>query len=271
MRLNVVSDVHGNAEALARAGDGADALLVLGDLIDFVDYHDHSAGILGRVFGAEKVRRFAELRAAGRSAELRGYSRTLWATLADPVAVIDEAVREQYARMFAVLPAPTYAIPGNVDVPALWDDFAREGLVFCDGRVVELAGVRIGMVGGGLLPPGFPLPGTGVGGGPAQVRAWRPYLRTDQDFGAATAALAGVDLLASHIPPALPELCYDVVARRFELGSRHLVEVIDRDRPALALFGHVHQPLAPRLRRGRTECENVGHFQRTGRPHVVRC
>ena len=27
MRVHVVSDVHGNAEALRRAGDGADALL----------------------------------------------------------------------------------------------------------------------------------------------------------------------------------------------------------------------------------------------------
>ena len=34
VRLHVVSDVHGNGEAPRRAGDGADALLVLGDLID---------------------------------------------------------------------------------------------------------------------------------------------------------------------------------------------------------------------------------------------
>ena len=32
MRVHVVSDVHGAADALARAGDGADALVVLGDL-----------------------------------------------------------------------------------------------------------------------------------------------------------------------------------------------------------------------------------------------
>jgi len=35
------------------------------------------------------------------------------------------------------------------------------------------------------------------------------------------------------------------------------------------LFGHVHQPLAPRLRLGRTECVNAGHFQRTERPYVL--
>ncbi|HEY2699933.1 MAG TPA: metallophosphoesterase, partial [Pseudonocardiaceae bacterium] len=28
MRVSVVSDVHGNADALARAGDGVDAVLV---------------------------------------------------------------------------------------------------------------------------------------------------------------------------------------------------------------------------------------------------
>ncbi|MDT7715221.1 MAG: hypothetical protein QOH09_1213, partial [Pseudonocardiales bacterium] len=55
MRVHVVSDVHGNVDALARAGAGADALLVLGDLIDFVNYHDPSAGILGSVFGSAAV------------------------------------------------------------------------------------------------------------------------------------------------------------------------------------------------------------------------
>ena len=70
MRVHVVSDVHGNAEALRRAGDGADALLVLGDLVDFVDYHDPAGGILGRVLGPEVSARFGQLRASGRPGEL---------------------------------------------------------------------------------------------------------------------------------------------------------------------------------------------------------
>jgi hypothetical protein len=36
------------------------------------------------------------------------------------------------------------------------------------------------------------------------------------------------------------------------------------------VFGHVHQPLASRMRLGYTECANVGHFQRTQRPYVLR-
>jgi Icc-related predicted phosphoesterase len=79
-----------------------------------------------------------------------------------------------------------------------------------------------------------------------------------------------VDMLCSHIPPAVPELLYDVQARRPELGSEQLLRVIYRDRPRIAVFGHVHQPLAPRVRVGRTECINVGHFQRTGSPHELR-
>ena len=75
MRVHVVSDVHGNADALRRAGDGADALVVLGDLVDFVDYHDPAAGILGRVLGPEVSARFGRLRADGRPGELVAYVR----------------------------------------------------------------------------------------------------------------------------------------------------------------------------------------------------
>ncbi len=58
MRVHVVSDVHGNADALARAGDGADALICLGDLVLFLDYADHARGILAELFGAETADRF---------------------------------------------------------------------------------------------------------------------------------------------------------------------------------------------------------------------
>jgi Icc-related predicted phosphoesterase len=81
--------------------------------------------------------------------------------------------------------------------------------------------------------------------------------------------LGTVDVLCSHVPPAVPELAYDVVARRPEASSAALLEVVRRDRPR-ALFGHVHQPIAARVRVGRTECVNVGHFGRTGVPHVLR-
>ena len=54
-----------------------------------------------------------------------------------------------------------------------------------------------------------------------------------------------------------------------ERGSEALLEAVRQTQPRYVLFGHVHQPLAARLRIGRTECINVGHFRATGRPYVL--
>jgi Icc-related predicted phosphoesterase len=261
VRIHVVSDVHGNVDALARAGAGADALLVLGDLIDFVDYHDHSAGILGRVFGPAAVHRYAQLRSGGARGEMVAFVRELWTRLENPRQVVREAVADQYERLFAVLPTPTYATPGNVDLPELWPYFAHSGVHVLDGQTAEIGGLRWGFVGGAVLPAGVVN---------RTSTPFSPYLRTPREYGAAVAALGRVDVMCSHIPPAVPELLYDVHARRPEIGSEHLLDLIRRDRPRAALFGHVHQPLARRVRVGRTECLNVGHFRRTGTPHVLR-
>ena len=260
MRVHVVVDVHGNSEALARAGDGADALLVLGDLIDFVDYHNYSGGILGRIFGPDAVAQFARLRTLGRPNELAGYARSLWATLGDPRQVLEDAVREQYCRLFNALPEPSYLTPGNVDLPHLWPEFLRPGVQMLDGEVTMIGGLRVGFVGGLPLPPGI----EPISGGP-----WRPYVRVGSEYDAVCSALHTVDVLCSHVPPQVPELAYDVVSRRAEVSSAALLEVINRDRPRAAFFGHVHQPLAARARIGGTECVNAGHFNRTERPYVL--
>jgi Icc-related predicted phosphoesterase len=252
VRVHVVSDVHGNVDALANAGDGADALLCLGDLLLFIDYADHSRGIMGELFGAEAVRRYIELRTARRFDEARLWSRSLWGQLADAGRHLQRAVRDQYARLFAAFPTPTYATYGNVDLPALWPEFAREGVTVLDGAAVELGGWRFGFVGGGL---------------PTPMRT--PNEISAADYAAKVAAVGEVDVLCCHIPPALPELTYDVVARRFERGSEAVLDAIADHRPRYVLFGHVHQPLQHRTRIGRTECINVGHFRGTGRPFVL--
>lgn len=260
MRVHVVSDIHGNVEDLKRAGDGADALVVLGDLIDFVDYHDHGKGILGTVFGAEKVARFAELRRTAPGPEVGAYARSLWASLPNPAQVVEEAVREQYSELFSAMTAPTYATAGNVDAPQLWPEFAGHGIHLLDGETADIGGLRFGFVGGALLPPGATL---------RRNAPWVPYLRPEEEFDAALEALGPVDAVCTHIPPAVPELVYDVVARRPEHGSAGLLTRIRRQAPRWSLFGHVHQPLAPRVRIANTECVNAGHFKRTGRPYVL--
>jgi Predicted phosphoesterases, related to the Icc protein len=234
---------------------------VLGDLIDFVDYVDHGGGILGALFGAEKVRTFARLRQQADRDAMVAYSRSLWNSLSDPAAAVDQAIREQYEVLFAAMTVPTFATPGNVDAPALWPEFAGGHVQVLDGEVAKIGGLRFGFVGGAILPEGVR---------PRRNTAWSPYLRGEQEFDAAVAGLGQVDVLCSHIPPAVAELTYDVVARRSEPGSAGLLGYIERESPRWSLFGHVHQPLATRARVGLTECCNVGHFRRTESPHVLR-
>ena len=253
MRVHVVSDVHGNADDLARAGEGADALICLGDLVLFLDYADHGRGIFPDLFGVENADRLVELRTARRFDEARDLGRRLWAELdVDRDTAIETAVRRQYAELFAAFPTPTYATYGNVDIPRLWTEFAGPGTTVLDGQRVELGGLTVGFVGGGLRTP---------------MRT--PYEISDEEYAAKVEALGDVDILCSHIPPDVPELTYDTVARRFERGSRALLDAIRRTRPRYALFGHVHQPLARRMRIAATECVNVGHFASTGRPFAL--
>ncbi|AEA24968.1 metallophosphoesterase [Pseudonocardia dioxanivorans CB1190] len=261
MRVHVVSDVHGDVEGLARAGEGADALVVLGDLIDFIDYADPTGGIVGTVLGADVSAELARLRRSADRHALRAYATEAWKAVGNPRALVEEAVAEQYARLFAVLPAPTWAIPGNVDVPHLWAQHAGPHVHLPDGKVAEIGGLRFAFVGGAPLPRGVAFtPGP----------AWRPNLVSWDDYATVVDGFSAVDVLCSHVPPALPELAYDVVTRGPEATGPGLVEVIDRDRPRAALSGHVHQPLAQRVRRGRTECVNVGYFRRRPTPYVLR-
>jgi Icc-related predicted phosphoesterase len=104
---------------------------------------------------------------------------------------------------------------------------------------------------------------------PSRGGPWRPYVRPAAEFEQACAALVDVDVLCSHVPPAVPELAYDVRSRRAETSSTALLGIIEKERPRLSVFGHVHQPLAARARLGVTECVNVGHFRRTERPYLL--
>src|SRR5438046_1426003 len=128
MRVHVVSDVHARADALAKAGDGADALICLGDLVLFLDYDDPGGGI--------------------------------------------------FADLFAAMPTPAYVTYGNVDVPALYAEYVRDGITVLDGETAVIGGRRFGFVGGGLRTP---------------MRT--PYEIDDDEYAAKVAGLGRVDVL----------------------------------------------------------------------------
>jgi Icc-related predicted phosphoesterase len=281
MRVHVVSDVHGTTDALAQAGDGADMLICLGDMLLFLDYADHTQGIFAELYGAENAWEYIDLRTQRRFDEARDLTRRIASRLtaergADLRTLTDEAIRRQYAAMFGALAEPAYLTYGNVDVPRIWADYLKPGHQVIDGG-------RVVVSGGGVRRPGEEGGRAGEEGGRAGEEELTfgfagaglisPYRTPNEipprEFEAKLDAVGAVDVLCTHIPPAIPELLYDTVARRMETGSTALLDVIRRTQPRYAFFGHVHNPLARRVRVGRTECVNVGHFRATRAPYVV--
>ena len=255
--IHVVSDVHGEAAALEGAAVGSDLFVCLGDLILYLDYEDPSHGIYADLFGEEHARAYIAARTAGRFEDARELSAAAWARLGiidpqDRRAAMEGLIRQQYEAMFSSMPQPALMTYGNVDLPALWDEYRQPGHRLIDGEVVEFGGLRLGFVGGGLVSP---------------MRT--PYEIEPEVYAAKLDQLGPVDVLFTHIPPQVPELTYDVIAQRFELGCSAINAYIDRVQPRFHLFGHVHQPLHRRTRIGRTECINVGHFNAKKVPYVL--
>jgi Icc-related predicted phosphoesterase len=168
-------------------------------------------------------------------------------------------------------------------VPALWGDYLKPGHQVIDGgRAVVIGGGggraaeeggRAGEEGGRVGEEGGRAGEKEVTFGFAGAGLISPYRTPNEipptEFEAKLDAIGAVDVLCTHIPPAIPELLYDTVARRMETGSTALLDLIRRTQPRYALFGHVHNPLARRVRVGRTECVNVGHFRATRAPYVI--
>lgn len=250
MAIYVVSDLHGASDALRKAVPEGATLLLLGDLINFLDYTSMT-GILTEVFPLEAVQQVVDLRTAGDVEEARRVMRDRSAGREDEVrAEIGTRVRAESAAVFDALPDPTYLILGNVDHPALASELAEQhpNVQLVDGRIVTLEGERFGFVGGALPTP---LHVAGEIG--------------EEDMAAKVEALGEVDVLCSHIPPAIPELCFDTIAGKHERGSEDLLRYIEEVQPRRAYFGHVHQPLVSSLHVGRTLCINVGYFRSTQR------
>jgi Icc-related predicted phosphoesterase len=252
--IYIVSDLHGAVDDLTKAVPEGSSLILLGDLVNLLDY-TNMTGILVDVFSADAVSEVSSLRAAGEIEQAREVIRERSRGREDSVrGEIARRVHEEYAAVFAALPDPTYLILGNVDQPGVARSFATESPAVreVDGEVVLLEGERFGFVGGALPTP------LHVAG---EI--------TEEQMKAKVEMLGEVDILCSHIPPAVPELCFDSVAGRPERGSEDLLQYIRDVQPRRMYFGHVHQPLVSSMHIGRTLCVNVGYFRATRRalPH----
>ena len=247
MKVTAIADLHGAVDRLDAVASECDALLVLGDLINVLDYRTMD-GILVEVFGRGPVAEAAELRSQGRFDEARAVIRRRVGEGHEARARFIELARQDYQRVFAALPDHAYVTFGNVDIPELLLATLPERVRFVDGEALRIGAMTFGFVGGGVRTP-LAIPG--------EV--------PDAEYDAKFDRVGPVDVICTHMPPRIPWYTYDVVARKFEPGSVGLIAYVQRHQPAYALFGHVHQPLVNRGNIGRTEMVNVGHFQGTGR------
>ncbi len=244
-----VSDVHGASSALSRLLRLGRPTVILGDLVNLTDYRT-GEGAIADVLGMDFARQSARARALG---DFRGM-RSLWVDHAgangDEIrAQIGLALASQYEEMGEAMRRGTgFVIHGNVDRPARLIEAVPDSMSYAHGVVIDMDGIRMGLIGGGVETP------MAVEG---EV--------TDEEMSRLLRQIGDVDVLATHVPPAVRSLRRDVITGRDERGSGPIHDYLLETQPRFHFFGDVHQAQASQWRIGRTTCHNAGYFRATGR------
>ena len=245
----VISDVHDSPRALARLVALDEPILILGDLVNLADYRT-GEGAVAEVLGHDMSMESGEARGRGDYSGMRElWRRAVGDRGIDARREIGKVLDRQYEAMAAALAGGTGVVThGNVDRPEMLIQHLPAGFRYVHGEVIELEGLTLGIVGGGM-----PTPAQAMG----EV--------ADEEMAALLEGMGRVDILCTHVPAALRPVRFDVITGREERGSRHVLEYIRRHQPRLHLHGDVHQPQATTWRIGRTRTVNVGYFRATGR------
>ena len=245
-----VSDVHDSPRPLSRVASLDETLIVLGDLVNLTDYRT-GAGAVEDVMGADFAGANAEARKRGDFEGMRG----LWREQAvsedgsEIRQAIAKRIEDQYSEAGSALAGGRgYVIHGNVDRPDVLEGCLPTSFRYVHGDVIDVDGLSVGFVGGGVSTP------IGAAG---EV--------SDEQMAAFLEDMGGVDVLCTHVPPAVSELRTDVITGREERGSEPVLDFLLRAKPRFHFFGDVHQPRAATWRVGATACFNAGYFRATGR------
>jgi Icc-related predicted phosphoesterase len=244
-----ISDVHDAPAALRRLVTLEEEIVILGDLVNLTDYRT-GHGAVAAVLGIDFAARTSAARARGDYSHMRDMWRDEAGISGDDLrARIGAELAGQYRRAADALSGGHgLVIHGNVDHPDVLRTALPDGFRYVHGQVVERHGLKFGFVGGGVETP------IGADG---EV--------SDEDMQTMLDDLGPVDILCSHVPPAISPLRTDVITGRQERGSKPIRDYLRETQPLLHLFGDVHQPKASTWRLGRTRCHNAGYFRATGR------
>lgn len=244
-----ISDVHDSPRALRRLVALGEEIVILGDLVNLTDYRT-GAGAVAAVMGDD----FASLTSVARAAGDYAGMRDLWTERAGDTPeevrtrIVDHLSAQYRAAGEALADGHGLVIHGNVDRPQPLQMSLPEGFAYVHGQVVERDGTRFGFVGGGV---------------PTPMRAEGEL--SDDEMTDLLEKIGPVDVLCTHVPPAVGPLRRDVITGRDERGSAPVHAYIEEHQPRFHLFGDVHQPQASTWRVGRTKCINAGYFRATGR------
>ncbi len=246
----LVSDIHGAFEALARVARRGQPLLILGDFLNYVDYRTGD-GMVADLFGLDFALRVAAARRTGAFGE----AQALWAEAGARFggrlgpAMYESATTQYEAARAALEGGHGYATFGNVDIPSLLEDSLPDGFTFVNGDRVTVEGWVVGFVGGAH---------------PSPFQRDAPV--TEEVMEERLSTLGPVDVLCTHVPPAVDPLRIDTITGRRERSSAAVLGYIEEHQPSYHFFGDVHQPQAHTWRIGSTVARNVGYFRATGRP-----
>lgn len=248
--IRLISDVHGAVTALSRVAAEPGTLLILGDLINFIDYRNNS-GIVADVAGQDFVDEIVGLRTAGDFMSAGEVWREHVRGREDEYKrLYAEAIRAAYEEICAPLRGvEAYVTYGNVDNPDVMLQLLPDTAQFIEAGRLELGGQVFGVVGGGI--PTINSPG--------EIE--------DDVMAQRLASIGSVDILCTHVAPAVPPLATDVIGGRAK-GSIAVREYIEQHQPSRHYFGDIHQPQAVSWTIGKTKCINVGYFRATGRVFV---
>jgi len=246
LAIKIMSDIHGEYRAMRSQLRGDDVAILLGDYLNLIDFRTFE-GILSEVYSREEIRKVLTLMATGDKEKARMQIRDSIGGTPEKSEQVRAIIAASYIEFFASIPCKCFMIYGNTDGPEIMKKLgATAGVELVECGVVHVDGQRFGMVSGAPQGP------------------WNAGLPGEMDterYDKMVASLGPVDVLCTHYPPAIPDLTWDTLAERDEVGSPALLSYIDENRPSHHYFGHVHHPRESCVVRGSTSVVNAGFFR----------
>ncbi len=245
MAIKIISDIHGEYEAMRQQLHAEDIAVMLGDYLNLIDFRT-LGGILAQVYSREEILGALSALARGNK-ELAGRAiRQITSSDDNKPKKVRDLIRKSYIQFFSSIPCKAYVIYGNTDSPDVMRELAPPHVEIVEVGVFDIEGIRFGLISGSPFGPwtvGLP--------GEIEPDRYREMVES----------IEAVDVLCTHYPPAIPELTFDMVANRDEVGSEPLLRYAETQKPSHHYFGHVHNPRASSVRRGATNFINAGFFK----------